>query len=336
MELSRPSIPGMRRRAFSAAAALLAATAGLCGAAEAQAQDYPARPITLVVGFPPGGSNDIVARILAPKLGELLGTSVVVVNKPGSNALIGTDFVARSAPDGYTITLASASPLVISPNTYSKMPFDPVKDLTGITAVAATPELLAVHPSVAAKTLPELIALSKTRRVTLSSSGNGGLPHLAIELLRTASQGNFLHVPYKGAAPAMTDAAGGHVDGVIMDLPALQALVKDGKLRPLAITNKERSPALPQTSTSVEQGFPTVLAFNWFAVLGPAGLPKPIVDKLHKALVGAVQSAQVREAMLNVGVEPMSHDSPEAFSGFMRDELQRWGKVARESGARAD
>lgn len=336
MERTRHSSLGMRRRAFSAAAALLAATAGLCAAGAAQAQDYPTRPITLVVGFPPGGSNDIVARILAPKLGELLGAPVVVVNKPGSNALIGTDFVARSAPDGYTITLASASPLVISPNTYSKMPFDPVKDLTGITAVAATPELLAVHPSIAAKTLPELIALSKTRRVTLSSSGNGGLPHLAIELLRTASQGNILHVPYKGAAPAMTDAAGGHVDGVIMDLPALQALVKDGKLRPVAITNKQRSPALPQTPTSVEQGFPTVLAFNWFAVLGPAGLPKPIVEKLHKALVGAVQSVHVREAMLNVGVEPMTHDSPGAFSSFMRDELQRWGKVARESGARAD
>lgn len=336
MKRSTTTFPGLRRRAFTAAAALLAATAGLCGATAAQAQDYPNRPITLVVGFPPGGSNDIVARILAPKLGELLGAPVVVVNKPGSNALIGTDFVARAAPDGYTLTLASASPLVISPNTYSKMPFDPIKDLTGITAVAATPELVAVHPSVPARTLAELVALSKTREVTLSSSGNGGLPHLAIELLRTATQGRFLHVPYKGAGPAVTDAAGGHVNGVIMDLPALQAMVKDGRLRPLAITNKERSPALPQTPTTVEQGLPTVLAFNWFAVLGPAGLPRPVVDKLHKALVTAVQSAPVREAMVKVGVEPMTHDSPEAFATFMRDELQRWGKVARDSGARAD
>lgn len=336
MKRSTTTFPGLRRRAFTAAAALLAATAGLCGATAAQAQDYPNRPITLVVGFPPGGSNDIVARILAPKLGELLGAPVVVVNKPGSNALIGTDFVARAAPDGYTLTLASASPLVISPNTYSKMPFDPIKDLTGITAVAATPELVAVHPSVPARTLAELVALSKTREVTLSSSGNGGLPHLAIELLRTATQGRFLHVPYKGAGPAVTDTAGGHVNGVIMDLPALQAMVKDGRLRPLAITNKERSPVLPQTQTTVEQGLPTVLAFNWFAVLGPAGLPRPVVDKLHKALVTAVQSAPVREAMVKVGVEPMTHDSPEAFATFMRDELQRWGKVARDSGARAD
>jgi hypothetical protein len=187
------------RRGFNAAAVALALT-GALGVATAHAQDpYPNRPINLVVGFPPGGSNDIVARILAPKLGEILGTAVVVVNKPGSNALIGTDFVARAAPDGYTLTLASASPLAISPHTYAKIPFDPVKDLTGITTVAATPELVAVHPSVHVKTLAELVALSKTRQVTLASSGNGGLPHLAIELLHSVSKGNFLHVPYKGA-----------------------------------------------------------------------------------------------------------------------------------------
>jgi len=326
-----------RRSVLGLAASVLAVTAAFGVASPARAQDpYPSRPISLVVGFPPGGSNDMVARIIAPRLGELLGTSVIVVNKPGSNALIGTDFVTRAAPDGYTLTLASASPLVISPNTYAKMPFDPVKDLTGITTVAATPELIAVHPSVPARTLGELVELSRKKQVTLSSSGNGGLPHLAIELLRTASKGDFLHVPYKGAGPAVTDTVGGHVNGVIMDLPALQALVKEGKLRPLAITNQQRSPVLPQTPTSGEEGFPSVLAFNWFAVLGPAGLPKPILDKLHKALLDTVATPQVREAMLKIGVEPMTHASPQAYAAFMRDELQRWGKVARESGARAD
>jgi tripartite-type tricarboxylate transporter receptor subunit TctC len=330
------SRPALRRRDFNVAAVALA-MAGVLGASAAHAEDsYPSRPINLVVGFPPGGSNDVVARILAPKLGELLGTSVIVVNKPGSNALIGTDFVARAAPDGYTLTLASASPLAISPHTYSKIPFDPIKDLTGITTVAATPELVAVHPSVHVKTLSELVALSKTRQVTLSSSGNGGLPHLAIELLRTVSKGNFLHVPYKGAGPAVTDTMGGHVDGVIMDLPALQAAVKAGRLNALAVTNTERSPVFPQTPTSGEEGFPKVLAFNWFAVLGPARLPKPIVEKLHKALLATVKSPDVRKAMANVGVEPMTQDSPEAFGAFMREELQRWGTVARESGARAD
>lgn len=327
---------GLRRRTWVGAAALVAGAAALGIGAQAHAQDFPSRAINLVVGFPPGGSNDIVARILAPRLGELLGVPVVVVNRPGSNALIGTDFVARSAPDGYTITLASASPLVISPNTYSKMPFDPVKDLTGITSVAATPELIAVHPSVPANTLQELVALSRTREITLSSSGNGGLPHLAIELLRTATSGKFLHVPYRGAGPAVTDTAGGHVNGVIMDLPALLGMVKEGKLRPLAITNKERSPALPQTATSVEQGIPSLLAFNWFAVMGPAGLPRPIVERLHKALNDTIQTPQVREALVSNGIDPMGSATPEVFNAFMREELQRWGVVARASGARAD
>ncbi|KQT11198.1 Bug family tripartite tricarboxylate transporter substrate binding protein [Ramlibacter sp. Leaf400] len=329
MNISNIDLP--RRWLLAAGLAAAAFAPGL-----AQAQDYPNRPINLIVGFPPGGSNDIVARILAPRLGEALGQPVVVVNKPGSNALIGTDFVAKAAPDGYTITLASASPLVIAPATYAKLPFDPVKDLVGITTVAATPELVAVHPSVPAKDLAELVVLARTRDVTISSSGNGGLPHLAIELLRSATGGRFLHVPYKGAGPAVTDTAGGHVHGVIMDLPALQALVKDGKLRPLAITNKERSPVLPDTQTSVEQGVPSLLAFNWFAVMGPARMPKPVVDKLHAALVKVAQSPDVREAMLKVGVEPMTHASPDAFAAFMRDETARWGKIARDAGAKAD
>lgn len=324
--------PNLARRWLLAAGLAAAAF----GPAPAVAQDYPSRPINLIVGFPPGGSNDIVARILAPRLGEALGQPVVVVNKPGSNALIGTDFVAKAPPDGYTITLASASPLVIAPATYAKLPFDPIKDLQGITTVAATPELVAVHPSTPAKDLAELVALARTKDVTISSSGNGGLPHLAIELLRSATGGRFLHVPYKGAGPAVTDTAGGHVQGVIMDLPALQALVKDGKLRPLAITNKERSPVLPETGTSVEQGVPSLLAFNWFAVMGPAKMPKPVVDKLHAALVKVAQSPEVREAMLKVGVEPMTHASPDAFASFMRDETARWGKIARDAGAKAD
>lgn len=327
--------PAARRRLLGAAAlgALVLATAS--GFAHAQG-DYPNRPINLIVGFPPGGSNDIVARILAPRLGDALGVPVVVVNKPGSNALIGTEFVARAAPDGYTITLASASPLVISPSTYAKMPFDALNDLVGITTVANTPELVAVHPSVQAKTLQELIALSKTREVTLSSSGNGGLPHLAIELLRTATNGKILHVPYKGAGPAVTDTVGGHVDGVIMDLPALQTMVADGRLRPIAITNKARAPSLPGTPTSVEQGVPSLLAFNWFAVMAPAKTPKPIVDKLYAALVKVAHSPEVKDAMLKVGVEPLTHPSPEAFAVFMREETTRWGKVARDSGAKAD
>jgi tripartite-type tricarboxylate transporter receptor subunit TctC len=324
------------RRRVLAGALWAGAAAFVAVPALAQAQDYPTRPISLIVGFPPGGSNDIVARIIAPKLGELLGVPVVVVNKPGSNALIGTDFVAKAPPDGYTITLASASPLVISPHTYAKMPFHALNDLVGITTIANTPELLATHPGLPVKNLQELIALSKTRQVTLASSGNGGLPHLAIELLRTATNGRFLHVPYKGAGPAIIDAVGGHVDGIIVDLPPLYQLVRDGRLRPIAITNTTRAPVLPDTPTSVEQGVPSLLAFNWFAVMAPAKTPKPIVDKLYAALVKSTQAPEVRDAFIKVGIEPMTQPSPEAFATFMRGESVRWGKVATDSGARAD
>jgi tripartite-type tricarboxylate transporter receptor subunit TctC len=303
----------------------------------ARAQDtYPSRPIHMVVGFPPGGSNDIVARLLAPKLGEILGTSVVVDNRPGANAIIGTDYTVRAAPDGYTITLGSASPLAISPHTYSNMPFDPLKDLVGITTVAATPELIALNPKVPARTLQELVALSRTREVTFSSSGNGGLPHLAIELLKIASKGRIVHVPYKGAGPAITDAVGGHVDGIIVDLPALYAMVSEGKLRAIAVTNTHRADVMKDVPTSAEGGLPTVLAFNWFAVMAPAKTPKPIVDKLYQALVKTVQSPDVKASLAKLGIEPFVQPSPEAFATFMKSETVRWGEVARASGAKAD
>jgi tripartite-type tricarboxylate transporter receptor subunit TctC len=303
----------------------------------ARAQDtYPSRPIHMVVGFPPGGSNDIVARLLAPKLGEILGTSVVVDNRPGANAIIGTDYTVRAAPDGYTITLGSASPLAISPHTYSNMPFDPLKDLVGITTVAATPELIALNPKVPARTLQELVALSRTREVTFSSSGNGGLPHLAIELLKIASKGRIVHVPYKGAGPAITDAVGGHVDGIIVDLPALYAMVNEGKLRAIAVTNTHRADVMKDVPTSAEGGLPTVLAFNWFAVMAPAKTPKPIVDKLYQALVKTVQSPDVKASLAKLGIEPFVQPSPEAFASFMKSETVRWGEVARASGAKAD
>lgn len=319
---------------LSAVAVVAALSFGNC---LAQAQDYPNKSISMIVGFPPGGSNDIVARLFAPKLSELLGASVVVVNKSGSNGLIGTDFVVKAAPDGYTITFASASPLVISPHTFPKIAFSTMKDLTGITTVAQTPELLAIHPSVAATSLKELIALSKTRRVTISSSGSGGLPHLAIELLRIAAgSGDIVHVPYKGASPAIADLLGAHVDGIIVDLPPLYPLVHDGRLRAIAITNTTRAVLLPDTQTSVEQGFPDLLAFNWFGVMAPAKTPQPIVDKLYAALVQAAKSPELIEAMGKVGVEPFVQTSPKAFSEFLQKETDRWGVVARASGATSD
>jgi tripartite-type tricarboxylate transporter receptor subunit TctC len=322
-------------RVFKSAVVLTVSTFALGGLA--QAQDYPNKSISLIVGFPPGGSNDIVARLFAPKLSELLGQSVVVLNKSGSNGLIGTDFVAKAAPDGYVITIASTSALVISPHTFQKMPFNTLKDLVGVTTIAQTPELLAIHPSVPAKSLKELIDLSKTRRVTISSSGSGGLPHLAIELLRgAAGSGEIVHVPYKGAGPAIADLLGAHVDGIIVDLPPLYPLVQDGRLRAIAITNTQRAVLLPDTLTSVEQGYPEMLAFNWFGVMAPAKTPQPIVDKLYAALIRAVNSPELVEAMRKVGVEPFVQASPNAFGEFLQKETDRWGVVARASGAKSD
>ena len=331
--LSRSS-SALRRCAVPTVVAALVFAAS---AAPAAAQDaYPSRPIHMVVGFPPGGSNDIVARSLAPKLGELLGTRVIVENRAGANATVGTAYTAHAAPDGYTITLGSASPLAISPHTFTNLPYDPQKDLTGITTVAATAELLAINPEVPAKTLQELVALSQKRDVTIASSGSGGLPHLAIELFKIASKGRIVHVPYKGAAPAITDAVGNHVDGIIVDLAGLYSMVTSGKLRAIAVTDNHRSSVLPNVPTTAEGGLPTVLAFNWFAVMAPANTPKPIIDKLHKALVETVNSAEVKASLAKLGIEPFTQASPEAFAAFFKTELVRWGEVARSSGAKSD
>jgi tripartite-type tricarboxylate transporter receptor subunit TctC len=302
----------------------------------AAAQDYPHKPIMLVVGFPPGGSNDVVARIIAPKMAEILGQPIVIENRPGANATMGTDYVAKAAPDGYTLTLGSLSPLVISLATYANIPYDTARDFAPINTVALTPEVIAVHPSIPVKTLPELVALSKKGQVTLSSSGNGGLPHLAIELLKNLSKGDFLHVPYKGAGPAVIDTLGGHVNGVVMDLPAVSTQVKEGKLRALAVTNRERNAVLPNVPTSGEQGLPGLQAVNWFALMAPKGTPAPVVAKLNAALLKTVALPQVKEELAKVGVEPFTQASPEAFRKFLNEEIVRWGKVARDAGARSD
>jgi tripartite-type tricarboxylate transporter receptor subunit TctC len=315
------------------------AAAALClalAASGALAQDYPVKPIKLIVGFPPGGSNDVAARVVAPKLAEILGQPVVVENKPGANATLGTDFVAKSAPDGYTLTLGSLSPLVLSLFTYSKIPYDTQKDLVAITTVAMSPEIIAVHPSVPAKTLRELVEYAKTKEVTLSSSGNGGLPHLAIELLKNQSKAKFLHVPYKGASPAVMDTVGGHVNGVVMDLAAVAPHVRDGRLRGLAVTIENRATGLPDIPTTAEQGLPGVIALNWFAIMAPATTPKAIVDKLHAAVLKATAMPSVKEELAKAGIEPFTQASPEAFRKFLAEEVVRWGKIARDAGVKAD
>ena len=302
------------------------------------AQDYPQKPIRLIVGFPPGGSNDIIARYIAPKLAEALGAQVVVENRPGANATIATEFVARAAPDGYTLTLASASPLAISPHTYTKIGYDTARDFAGITTVAMTPELVAVHPALPVRSLTDLIALAKAQpgKLNFASAGNGGLPHLAIELFKSLAKVNVQHVPYKGASPAAVDVIGGHIEGMIMDFPAIYAHVKQGKMRGLALAAEKRTPLMPEIPTAAEQGLSGLLAVNWFAIMAPAKTPRPVQEKLHATLVRVATAAEMKERFNAIGIESMTSGSPEAFGKFLSSELVRWGKVAKDSGARAD
>ncbi len=297
---------------------------------------FPSQPITIVVGFPPGGSNDMVARMVGPKLSAILGVPVIIENRAGANATVGTDYVVRSKPDGYTLTLGSASPLAISPHTYKNLPYTPLKDLVTINTVASTPEGIAVHPSVPAKTLPELVALAKKQDVTMASAGGGGLPHLAIELLKNESGGRFVHVPYKGATPAVVDTAGGHVNGVIMDLPVLIPMIKDGRLRGLAVADVKRAELTPDLPTTGEVGLPGVLAFNWFALMAPAKTPAPIVERLHAAVVEAANSPEVKKRLIDAGIAPMTQPTVKAANDFMLSETEKWGKVAKGAGVTAN
>ena len=314
----------------AASAAMVAFTAG--------AQQYPNKPIRLIVGFPPGGSNDIVARIVSPKLGELLGQQVVVENRAGANATIGTEFVAKSAPDGYTLLLGSASAIAISPYTYSKLGYDTLRDFAPVTAIAMTPEAVAIHPALPARDMKSLIALAKQHpgKLDFASSGNGGLPHLAIELFKTQANVSVQHVPFKGAGPAVTDLLGGHVQGIIMDFPAIQAQMKSNKLRGIALAAEKRIAQMPELPTTIEAGLPGLQAVNWFVILAPAKTPQPVVARLYGSLIKAVATPEIKDRLSGVGVEIFTQDSPAATTDFLKGELARWGKVAKASGARAD
>ncbi len=304
----------------------------------ADVQDYPSKPIRIVVGYAAGGSNDIVARHLAPKLGNILGGRVVVENRPGANAIIGTELVAKSAPDGHTLILASVSPLVLNPLVYRKIPYDTLNDFIGLTTVAMTPQGIIMNPAVPARTLKQLIALAKAQpgKINVASAGSGGLGHVTIELINIATGITLQHLPYKGLAPALTDLLGGQIDGAIADIPAMIPHIKSGKVRALAVTSAARAPLLPDVPTAVEQGLPVLVAVNWFSVLTPAKTPRPVVEKLYGALVKAASSPDVTERLLAVGVESMTNPSPEAFTTYLRGEFARWGKVVKESGVHAD
>jgi hypothetical protein len=294
--------------------------------------------VRLLVGYPPVGANDIVARLVAAKLSETLGGQVVVENKAGANGLIAGEAVAKAAPDGYTLMMAGLTPLVLNALTYPKIPYDPVADFTALSAVASGPVVVAVRPDFPVRNLQELAAAAKAQpgKIDFATVGTGGSTRVFFELLKASLGVDLRFVPYKGAAPAITDLLGGQVHGIAVDLAALHPFIKQGKLRGLAITSEARNALLPELRTVVEQGVPDMMAGNWYGVLGPARLPRPIVEKLHGALVKAVQSADFKAQLLNAGLDPMSSATPEAFAPFVRSELARWGRLVKAANVQAE
>ena len=317
--------------AFAAGAALHFGTA-------AAQSDYPNRPIKLVVGFAPGGSTDIVARIVAQRLGEKLGQSVVVENRAGAGGTIGADVVAKSPPDGYTLTLGTTSTHAIAAGAYSKLPYNPVNDFTHISLVAITPYLLVVNPALPAKTLPEFVNHAKQNagKLNYGSAGNGTATHLSMEMLKDTAKIELQHIPYKSNSEAERAILSGDVQTVFGSMPALLQQAKAGKVKPIAVGTAVRSPALPEIPTVAEQGYPGFEAALWLGIMGPAGMPRPVVDKLHKALAEVVAMPEFKTAMDANGAEPIASKTPQEFTNMLRGQVDKYVKITKQIGIKLD
>jgi tripartite-type tricarboxylate transporter receptor subunit TctC len=303
----------------------------------ASAQGYPNRTIRLVVPFPAGGTTDILAREAAQKLTEVLGQAVVVDNRPGAAGNIGSDLVAKSAPDGYTLLMGTVGTHAINPSLYSKMPYDHVKDFAPVVLVAGVPNVLVVNPALPVKSVSDLIKLAKDKpgQINFASSGSGTSIHLSGELFKTMAGVDMTHVPYKGSSPALTDLIGGQVQIMFDNLPSALPQIKAGRLRAIAVTSLKRASVLPDIPTINESGLPGFEASSWFGVLAPAGTPAPIVLRINAEVNQWLQSAVAREKLLSQGAEAAG-GSPEQFANHIRAETEKWAKVVKASGAKVD
>jgi len=316
---------------FRRLAALSAALAFLGLAGAAHAQDYPSRTVKIVVAFPAGGPTDFVARVLADKLKGALGQSVIIENKPGANAAIGAESVAKSDPDGYTLFFTTAGAVVINPHMRTNLPYDPIKDFAPITLVVNTMEVLVVKSDTPMKSATDLVAFAKSRPdgIAMASTGVGSPPHLALELFKGSSGANVLHVPYRGAAPAVTDVVGGQVHAMFADLPVLMPQIKGGTLRPIGVGSKRRASVLPDVPTLDEQGIKDVYADNWYALFAPAKTPAPVIAKLNAAVNAVLKDPETAKKLIEAGADPAA-GTPEQLAEFLKSELERWGKVVKE------
>jgi len=313
------------------------ALAALAISASAQAQVYPAKPIRMIVAYPPGGGTDIVGRMVAQKLGETLGQGVLVENRGGASGNIGTELAARAAPDGYTILMGNVAPNAINVSLFKNLPFDPVADFVPVSLVASTPNILVVHPSIPARTVKEVIALAKAKPGTLNfaSAGVGSSSHLAGELFRILAGADIVHVPYKGAGPAIVDVLSGQVQLYFATMPAAMPHVKSGKLAPVAVTSSRRSQALPDLPTTAEAGVPGYEASTWYGVLAPAHTPAAVIARLHENIVKILAVSETRARLADQGFEPVGN-SPEEFGAYIKSEIAKWGKVIGDAGIRPE
>jgi tripartite-type tricarboxylate transporter receptor subunit TctC len=296
-------------------------------------QAYPNKPVRLIVGFPAGGPADIFGRALAHGMASELGQPVVVENIAGVGGVLGVDRVAKSAPDGYTLCINSASPLVIAPYSLTKIPYDVKKDFAFVTLVVRVPEVVAVHPSVPAGTLADLISYARANpgKVNFGSAGSGSITHLAGELLKAEAKVDLVHVPYKGAAPAVNDLLGGQVQMGIFDVPVLLGHIRSGKLKALAITSATRAPALPEVPTTGELNYPNVNSDNWYGLVMAAATPADIQRRVHSAAVAALKSKAVEEQFSKVG-GIASPGSPQEYAKFIASEQTKWSKIVQAIG----
>ena len=313
---------------FALALVLLAAAAP-----SAPAQDFPSRPIRMVIAFPPGGPTDFVGRLLADKVKDSLGQNVIIENKPGANGAIGADFVAKSEPDGHTIFLTTAGAVVITPGMRSDLPYDTLRDFAPVTLVVRNTTILVVKPEHPANSAKDFAAMAKDKpgAIPFASTGVGSTTHLALELYQSAGNVKFLHVPYRGAAPALTDLLGGQVQAMFADATVLMPHIQGGRLKPLGAASGQRNPKLPDVPTLAELGFPDTQSDNWYGLLAPAKTPPAVIAKLNTAFVAAINDPGVREKLVQSGAIP-APTPPAEFGQLLKDELARWGRVVRDKG----
>jgi len=311
---------------------LVCAALALAGAQAAWAQDYPTRPVRVVIAFPPGGPTDFVGRLVTDKMSAELGQRVYIENRAGAAGTVGADNVAKTDPDGYSLFLTTSGAVTIAPHIQS-VPYDPLRDFAPVALVTKVTEVLVVTPKLGIKTVKELIALAKEKpgAVAFASTGIGSPPHLAQELLDVSASVKFLHVPYRGAAPALTDLLGGQVQVLAADLPVLIAQIQAGTLIPIGAAADKRDALLPEVPTLAEQGYPNTDASNWYALLAPAKTPPAVIAKLNNAVNDALNDPEVHDKLVKAGATPVG-GTPEALGAFMKSEYEKWGKVVAERG----